>query len=168
MVTEALWFVAGGLALTLIAFFLRGAKRRLEWNLDRKYYRLLLLSAAGSVLAFVGFFQLSRGPASENPVDSSQVLTVFSLLASGIIAGYFNFTFDQAAEDEQFFPSALSISFILLFHLVFAAISFYIGKSKIMHAIEGVNIIVPLIMLILLLSINVREFWDYRKAPPKP
>jgi hypothetical protein len=159
----ALGFVGAGFFLSLIAFILRGLKARIDWGLDCKYYSLLGLSVLGSVLAFIGFLKFSHG--IPDKVDYTQTLTVMALLTSGIIAGYFNFTFDQAADDEKFFPSALSICFILLFHLVFAAISFYIGKSERIHEVEGANVIAPLIMLILLVAIAVREFWDYRKGP---
>jgi cytochrome bd-type quinol oxidase subunit 2 len=158
----AIGLVALGFVLSLVAFILRGLKARTEWNLDWKYYRLLALSVFGSVLAFIGFLLFSHG--TPDTVDYSQILTVFSLLASGMIAGYFSFTFEQAADDEQFFPFALSTCFILLFYLVFAAISFYIGKSSRIQSIEGANIIAPVIMGMLLLAISVREFWDYRKA----
>ena len=157
----AIGLVALGFALSLVAFILRGLRPRRNWGLDRQYYGLLGLSVFGSVLAFIGFLRFSHG--TPNTGDYSQFLTVLALLASGIISGYFNFTFDQAAEDEKFFPSALSICFILLFYLVFTAISFYIGKSNKIHDVEGANIIAPLIMLILLVAIAVREFWDYRK-----
>jgi hypothetical protein len=155
-------FVALGFVLSLAAFLLRASKRRTGWNLNFKYYRLLILSVVGSVFAFVGFLRFSHG--TVNDVDYSQILTVFSLLASGMIAGYFSFTFEQAADDERFFPFALSTCFILLFYLVFAAISFYMGKSRRIQSIEGANIIAPVIMGMLLLAISVREFWDYRKA----
>lgn len=158
----ALSFIAFGFILSLIAFIIRGLKARRDWKLGWKYYGLLALSVVGSIFAFIGFLQLSH--ATPDNVDYAQVLIVLSLLTSGIISGYFNFTFDQAALDEKFFPSALSICFILLFYLVFTAISFYIGKSSRLHEAEWANIIAPLIMMILLIAIAVREFWDYRKA----
>jgi len=63
--------------------------------------------------------------------DYSSVLTILSLLAAGIIAEFFVFSHGQAAHDEKFFPNAIAICFMGLFYLLFGAVSFYIGKGKV-------------------------------------
>jgi NADH:ubiquinone oxidoreductase subunit 2 (subunit N) len=157
-------FVAVGFALSLIAVLLRLAYGTRNIKLDRKYYTLLLISLIGTFLAFSGFRQLA-GVAINETVDYSQILTVLSLLAAGIITGYFTFTYEQSAPDERFLPTALSTCFALLFYLVFGAISFYMGKSKDIHSTEGANTVGPLIMWVLLLANSFHDFWDYRKFP---
>lgn len=157
-------FVAAGFALSLIAVLFRLAYGTRNIKLDRKYYALLLISLIGTFLAFSGFRQLAGVPINET-VDYSQILTVLSLLAAGIITGYFTFTYEQSAPDERFLPTALSTCFALLFYLVFGAISFYMGKSKQIHSTEGANTVGPLIMWVLLLANSFHDFWDYRKFP---
>ncbi|HKO99668.1 MAG TPA: hypothetical protein VJU86_22005 [Pyrinomonadaceae bacterium] len=159
-------FVAGGFALSLIAVLLRLRYGTRRIALNYKYYSLLCLSILGSILAFIGFLQLSRTPINQN-VEYAQILSILSLLAAGIITGYFTFTYEQAASDELLFPTAYSTCFALLFYFVFSLISFYMGKSKHVHSTEAANIVVPIIMWVILLANAFRDFWDYRKGPTK-
>lgn len=156
--------VAFGFALSLLAVLLRLRYKTRKIVLDRKYYLLLALSVAGTVLAFIGFLLLARVPVNET-VDYSQILTVLSLLAAGIITGYFTFTYEQSAGDELALTTALSSGFAFLFYFTFGSISFYMGKSKQIHSTECANIIGPVIMWVLLLANSFHDFWDYRKAP---
>lgn len=161
-----MYFVAVGFSLSLIAVLLRLLYRTRRIRLDYKYYSLLCLSIVGSLLAFIGFLQLSRTPINES-VEYAQILSILSLLAAGIITGYFTFTYEQAASDELLFPTAYSTCFALLFYFVFSVICFYMGKSRHVHNTEGANIFVPVIMGVILLANAFRDFWDYRKGPEK-
>ncbi len=152
--------------LSFFAVLLRLAYGTRNIILDWRYYALLLLSLFGTLVAYLGFRQLAGVPVNEM-VDYSQILTVLSLLAAGIITGYFTFTYEQSAADERFLPTALSTCFALLFYLVFGAISFYMGKSKQIHSTEGANTVGPIIMWVLLLANSFHDFWDYRKGPPQ-
>jgi len=160
-------FVAAGFALSFIAVLLRLLYGTRSIELDAKYYSLLVLSIFGTILAFIGFLQLSRVPVNPG-VEYAQILSILSLLAAGIITGYFTFTYEQAASDELLFPTAYSTCFALLFYFVFALISFYMGKSRHVHSTEAANIVVPIIMWVILLANAFRDFWDYRKGPLKP
>jgi hypothetical protein len=158
------YFVIAGFCLSLLAVLLRAfLYQTRDIKLGRKYYILLLLSVLGTIFAGVGLLQLTHVEINEG-VDYSHILTVLSLLAAGIITGYFTFTYQDAAEDERFLPTAISICFVLLFYLVFAAISFYMGKSKQIHSAEGAIILGPVIMWALLLANAFYDFWDYREA----
>ena len=95
-------------------------------------------------------------------MDYSQILTVLSLLAAAIITGFFTFTFTEAAPDKHLMPSAISSCFVVLFYLVFAAISFYMGKSGHIHNAPYATCVVPMIMWVLLVANVVYDFWDYR------
>jgi len=159
--------VAFGFALSLLAVLWRLTYRTRYIDLDFKYYFLLLVSVLGTFLAFLGFRELASGAINETNLDYSQILTVLSLLAAGIITGYFTFTYEQSAEDERPLTTALSSGFAFLFYFTFASISFYMGKSKQIHGAEGANIVGPIIMWVLLLANSLHDFWDYRKAQPK-
>jgi hypothetical protein len=163
-VEVSMYLVAFGFGLSLTAVLLRITYRTRNINLDRKYYALLLISVIGTFVAYLGFRQLAAVAVNE-AVDYSQILTVLSLLAAGIITGYFTFTYEQSAPDERFLPTALSTCFAVLFYLVFGAISFYMGKSKQIHSTEGANTVGPIIMWVLLLANSFHDFWDYRKFP---
>lgn len=153
-----------GLSLTAVLLRLTYGTRKIK--LDYWYYSLLLVSVVGTLVAYLGFRELASVVVNE-AVDYSQILTVLSLLAAGIITGYFTFTYEQSAADERFLPTALSTLFALLFYLTFGSISFYMGKSKQIHSTEGANTVGPIIMWVLLLANSFHDFWDYRK-PPAP
>ena len=159
--------VAAGFALSFLAVLLRLAYRTRFIKLGPKYYALLFISVIGTFVAYLGFKQLT-GEAVNEAVDYSEILTVLSLLAAGIITGYFTFTYEQSAEEERFLPTALSTCFALLFYLTFGAISFYMGKSKQIHSTEGANSVGPVIMWVLLLANSFHDFWDYRKSSKTP
>ena len=159
-----MYFVVFGFLLSLVAVLLRLVYGTRRIPLDGKYYGLLLISVIGTFLAYLGFRELASVAVNES-VDYSQILTVLSLLAAGIITGYFTFTYEQSAADERFLLSLLSTCFALLFYLTFGSISFYMGKSKQIHSTEGANTVGPLIMWALLLANSFHDFWDYRKGP---
>ena len=101
-------------------------------------------------------------PLLPNAVDYSQILTVLSLLATGIITGFFTFTFQDAAHDERWLATAISICFALLFYTVFGALSLYVGRSAHIRAAEYAASLLPLLMCLLLLANALYDFWDYR------
>jgi len=136
--------------------------------LSRKFYALLACSLAGSLLAFRGFYELANScpvptlPTPANTADYSQILTVLSLLAAGIVTGFFTFTFQDAANDERWIATAISVCFAVLFYAVFGALSIYIGLSPHVRASEHATIILPPIMWLLLAANVLYDFWDYR------
>jgi hypothetical protein len=133
-------------------------------TLDKKYYGLIGLSLLGSAVGSWGYHDLISGNV-DTATDYSQILSVLSLLAAGIITGFFTFTFTHAAEDERVLASAISACFVLLFYIVFAALSFYMGKSPHIHRAAYSNIVGPLIMWLLLVANTLFDFWDYREEP---
>lgn len=152
-----------GLILALISTILRATlyKNR-KIPIDAKSYTILCLSLLGGIIGAIGFFQLAQTPIDTSGVDYSQILTVLSLLAAAIVTGFFTFTFTEAADDELLLPSAISGCFVVLFYLVFAAISFYMGKSSHIHNAQYATSIVPSIMWVLLVANSLYDFWDYR------
>lgn len=139
-------------------------------ELGRRFYTLLAVSVAGSLMAFKGFFDLANAmpmpmlPLPSNAVDYSQILTVLSLLAAGIVTGFFTFTFQDAADDERWLATAISTCFVILFYCVFGALSLYVGKSAHIRASEHASTLLPLIMWLLLLANALYDFWDYREG----
>lgn len=159
-----MYLVIIGFSLAFLAIILRAViLQTRKTKLDLKYYAFLSLSVIGSVIAGFGFSQLAQTEVNEN-FDYSQILTVISLLAAGIITGNFTFTYEEMAEDEIFITTLISICFTFLFYFVFAAISFYMGKSKQIHSVEGAVLIGPIIMWALLLANALYDFWDFRKS----
>jgi hypothetical protein len=137
-------------------------------ELGRRFYLLLAVSVIGTLLAFKGLYDLANAtpvptlPLPSNAVDYSQILTVLSLLAAGIVTGYFTFTFQEAADDECWLATAISACFVILFYSVFGALSLYIGKSAHIRASEHASTLLPFIMWLLLLANALYDFWDYR------
>jgi hypothetical protein len=160
---EYMCAVGTGILLALLSMVLRATLYPgREISLDRKYYALLCISLTGSVFGLLGFFHLSQEPIDSSGIDYSQILTVLSLLAAAIITGYFTFTYTEAASDERLLPSAISACFVLLFYLVFGALSFYMGKSAHIHNAPYSAYIGSAIMWVLLVANALCDFWDYR------
>jgi hypothetical protein len=158
-----MYYVFDGFLLALCSTILRAILyNKKNFEMDRKYYSLLLLSLIGSVLGYIGFFQLAQSPIDASGLDYSQILTVLSLLAAAIVTGFFAFTFTEAADDEIQITTAILICFVVLFYLVFAAISFYSGKSANIHNAPYAMSIIPTIMWVLLVANALFDFWDYR------
>ena len=157
--------LAFAFALCSTAFLIRAYSfptREVELRGDGRYWFLIVLSLIGSSIAFFGFRELANAPANAS-ADYTSVLTILSLLAAGVIAGYYGFTFWEAAEDEYAVSNAISIGFTLLFYFLFGAVSFYMGKSENIHSAENIATIFPLIMSLILAVNAVYDFWDYRK-----
>ncbi len=152
-----------GLILALLSSILRAVKYKVrETPMNLQYYWLLSLSLIGSIVGAFGFSQLAQTSIDPSSVDYSQILTVLSLLAAAIITGFFTFTFTEAASDERLIPTAISCCFVVLFYLVFAAISFYMGKSSNIHNAPYARFFVIAIMWVLLVANHLYDFWDYR------
>jgi xanthine/uracil permease len=133
-------------------------------TLDKKYYGLIGLSLLGSAVGSWGYHDLISGNV-DTATDYSQILSVLSLLAAGIIAGFFTFTFTQAADDERVLTSLISGCFVVLFYTVFAALSYYMGKSAHIHNAAYTSFVGPFIMGLLLVGNTLFDFWDYREVP---
>lgn len=159
-----MYLVMLGFVLTSLGILLReGLYKTREIPMTRKYGGLLGLCIGGSVAALLGFFQLASTSANSN-TDYSQMLTILSILAAGITTGYFTFSYGDVGEDEHILATAIALVFVALFYLTFAAISFYMGKSEIIHSTEGANLIGPLIMWLILMGNVLYDFWDYREV----
>ena len=133
---------------------------------DLKYRLLFWGSLIGPIAAAIGSYMLIKTPISSNKeADYSLILTVVSLLATGVITGFFTFRYQNVDSDERVSPTALSCFFAALFYTVFGLISFYLGKSKVTHNLEGVEIWIPAILWMLLSANVIYEFLDYRVKP---
>lgn len=143
---------------------------------NRKYTLCLVLAFLGTLPAYIGYIILfSQTSINTTPgVDYSQILTLLSLLAAGTITGFFTFTYENVREDEKVLPTLLSMFFVAMFYLLFFLISYYAGRSKLTHNIEGAAVFVPSIMWLLLLANTAYDFLDYRvnkdpeQQPKKP
>lgn len=93
--------------------------------------------------------------------DFSSVLSILSLLAAGVIAGKFAFSYHEVASDERFLATALSILIVLLFYVLFGAVSFYAGASETVSAAPKIELVIPAIMAIILFSNTLHDYWDY-------
>jgi len=134
-----------------------------------KYYLCILMSFLGTILAAIGFYLLVTQTPINAKQDYSQILGVLSLLAAGIITGFFTFSYVNVSDDEVILPTCISCCFVVLFYLVFLAISYYVGRSSATHNIENVEGVVPGIMWLLLVANMIYDFLDYRKnEPAKP
>ena len=132
---------------------------------DRFYWLWLMgLATVGCILGTIGFFLIVQTSIDSSGVDYSQILTVLSLLAAAVVVGWFTFTYAQALEDEAQITTAISCCFFILFYIIFAAISFYMGRSSHVHKAPYTTCIVPIIMGLLLLTNTLFDFWDYRKS----
>lgn len=154
--------VAAGFGLCLSVLLIRAIiykKDESEWKC---YYCFLALCIVASFIAFLGFNKLASAPTGTG-ADYSSVLTILSLLAAGIIAGFFVFSHTERAHNEKFFPNAIAICFMGLFYLLFGAVSFYIGKSEDIHIAERITILIPFIMWVILVVNTLFDFWDYRE-----
>ncbi len=153
-------FLAVAGIMCRFAFFLESRDIPFTW----KYYLCIGLSFLGTIPATVGFYLLTQIPVNSIQ-DYSQILTVLSILATGIITAFFTFSYANLKGDEVALPTLLSVCFVILFYFVFFAISFYIGKSKLIHNNENVEVFVPWIMWILLVANMMYDFMDYRRTP---
>ncbi len=163
-------YVTLGVALCLLGFMLclAAVAVRAERYPDRcvrelrpRYSSLLILSLIGNSIAFFGFRSLVSAPGSSG-ADYSTVLSILSLLATGVITGNFVFSYRKQAEDEAFLVNLISIWFMALFYLLFGAISFYMGQDHKVHGAPGIAMIAPLIMSMILVANALFDFWDYR------
>ena len=130
---------------------------------DSIFKKLLLFSNLGHLLALIGFIILS---CSLSPTDFSFTteLTILSLLATGVIAGYYSFSYQKATKEELPLARKIGVCFTILFYCIFSSIAFYMGSSVEIHKSELARFIIPFIMLLILLGNTYFDFWDYLKG----
>ena len=158
----SLLIIAGIVSVTSIILRAMLHKTR-NFDYGLKDWLILGLSIIGNIIALFGFFNLSTGPA--NPcVDYSSVLTILSLLSAGVIAGNFTFSYQEAAADERLLPNLISACFTILFLFLFGSVSFYMGKSAQVSRAEGIAMLGPTIMFLILITNTIFDFWDYREV----
>ncbi len=63
-------------------------------------------------------------------------------------------------------PTLISVCFVIMFYLVFGAISFYMGRDKGIHDIEFITPLGTIIMWMLLAANVGYDFLDYRDHNP--
>jgi hypothetical protein len=166
--------VLAGMFFAVLAIVMRAIvfrkSRRIEFGWQ--YYLLLMSALFGTMLGAAGFYMLTgtsiNAGTTSSAVDYSQILGILSLLTAGITAGFFSFSYNNTDTEEIVLPTILSVSFTVLFYLLFAAISFYMGKSKFVHNVEYADVFGPLIMWFLLVANMAYDFLDYRAPKPPP
>ena len=158
-----IWFlIITSTLLSLGAIFSRRFLYKTQKEAQRpSFWWLMYVSLLGNILGAVAFYQLSTLPVVEG-FDYSKILTVLSLLAAAVIAGFLAWSFMDAAKDEIMITTFISICFTSLFYALFFALSFYIGKSKYTHYAEFAPLICSLIMWIIMMVNTLIDFWDYR------
>jgi len=150
-----------GLILQLLTVVIRAiAYKNQQFTFNWRYYLLAGCSFIGCVFGGVGFYILAQATAQPG-VDYGIILTVLALLSAGIISGFFTFSYQEADKNDEYFPNFICFGFILLFYLLFGAVSFYIGKSEQIHKAEYASTIVPVIMALILAVNSLFDFWDY-------
>lgn len=125
-----------------------------------RFYSPLLLCIACDCIAAFGFSALFKGIPAESG-QYSPVLTILSLLAAGVIAGKFSFSHHETSSDEKWLTSSLYLLIVLLFYVIFGAVSYYAGLTKSVSAAPGIQVIIPLIMAIILIANTIEDYWDY-------
>ena len=136
-----------------------------DFKIDAKWQVLILASLLANIIAFFGFQDLLNTMFVEEESENyATILTVLSLLSSGIIAGNFAFSYQDSANDEGFLTNAISIVFISLFYLLFASVNYYSGKSIDIKKIDGLIYILPTIMTLILIANTLYNYWDYRET----
>lgn len=152
-------------AIILRAFFFRKSRHfEFGWH----YYLCISMSMFGTVLAALGYFLLitespvGTAPPTNTTSDYSPILSVLSILAAGITAGFFAFSYNDMGNEEIILPTLLSICFVILFYVVFGALSLYMGRSRQVHFAEYVSVFGPLIMWMLLAANVAYDYLDYR------
>lgn len=151
-------------AISSILIVIRGCiYETRDFNIDWKWWLLIVGSLGANLFACIGFHDLMKS--TENTgIDHSSVLSVLSLLAAGVIAGNFAFSYQEAAADERILPNAISLIFVNLFYLLFGSVSYYFAKSTDTIAIEGLVWVLPAIMTLILIANTLNNYWDYREV----
>jgi hypothetical protein len=157
----------GVLAVVLRAIVFRKDGRKITFGWW--YYLLITMAMFGTVLAALGFFLLiSDLPNAGKTVPAySSAIGILSILAAGVTAGFFSFTYNNVGEKEIVLPTLISACFVIMFYLVFGAISFYMGRDKGIHDIEYITPLGTIIMWMLLAANVAYDFLDYRDHRPK-
>ncbi|HEV7645805.1 MAG TPA: hypothetical protein VGO50_17835 [Pyrinomonadaceae bacterium] len=135
------------------------------------YYLCATLAMFGTGLAALGFFLLiSDTPyvqtAGKAAPAYSSAIGILSILAAGVTAGFFSFTYNNVGGKEVVLPTLISVCFVIMFYLVFGAISFYMGRDKGIHDIEFITPLGTIIMWLLLAANVGYDFLDYRDHNP--
>jgi hypothetical protein len=131
---------------------------------DAKYFRnLLTASLAGAVLALGGFLALANSPAHSG-VDYGSTHLILALLAAGVTVGFFSLRVAGAGPGEADLANVISISYMGLYYLLFAALSFYMGRSQEIHDAEGMSILGPFVLFGIMAVSILLNYWDYRRV----
>jgi hypothetical protein len=127
---------------------------------DKKLVVPFIICIAADCLAAWGFSVLiAKMPITGADFDS--VLSILSLLAAGVIAGKFAFSYHEVASGERPLATALSVLIVLLFYVLFGAVSYYSGASETVSAAPKIELVIPAIMAIILFSNTLHDYWDY-------
>jgi len=130
--------------------------KTLPWH----YWTFVILSVGVTVAATVGFrFLLTAS--SPSGTDYSGVLNVLGLLSAGVIAGFFAFSFQDAASSEGILPNVISMCFALLFFVLFGSVCYFLGQWGKFNADTHVNTLVPVVMGLVLVGNVLYDFHDY-------
>jgi len=136
-----------------------------DFKINKVWWILIVISLIADIVAFKGFQDLlSTLFVKDNSSSYTTILTVLSLLSSGIIAGNFTFSYQDSAEDESLLTNTISIIFISLFYLLFSAVTYYTGKSVEVYKIDYLIYILPAIMTLILIANTLYNYWDYRET----
>lgn len=127
---------------------------------DKKLLIPLFICIVADCLAAWGFSVLIARPPMLG-ADFGSVLSILSLLAAGVIAGKFAFSYHEVASDERPIATALSILIVLLFYVIFGSVSYYSGASETVSAAPRIELVIPIIMAIILFSNTLHDYWDY-------
>jgi hypothetical protein len=162
----------GVLAIVLRAFVFKKDGRKIQFEKASSkwwYYLLITMAMFGTALAALGFFLLiSDTPNTSKIAPSySSAIGILSILAAGVTAGFFSFTYNNVGGEEVALPTLISVCFVIMFYLVFGAISFYMGRDKGIHDIEFITPLGTIIMWLLLAANVGYDFLDYRDHNPK-
>ena len=135
-----------------------------NFKINYIWWLLIICSLIANIIAFFGFQNLlDTLYVKEESNNYTTILTIFSLLSSGIIAGNFAFSYQDSADDEGLLTNAISIVFISLFYLLFSLVNYYTGKSIEVNKIDGLRYILPTIMTLILIANTLYNYWDYRE-----
>ena len=114
-------FVGGACgAIVILGLVRAGTLPRICEKIEWHFWLYLVLSACASTAAAVGFYFLLQ-PENPSKVDYSTILNVLSLLSAGAVAGFFAFSYQDAAEGEDLLPNLVSISFSLVLFFLFGS-----------------------------------------------
>jgi len=164
------WILIGlGALVSLISLYVRCKFKRPEADENRKFRNCLLGSLASVILAAVGLIMLLQGDTVCGK-DNSTILNVLALLSAGVISGFFGFSYEKAntqgsgaSKLKALLPDLLSICFTMLFFLLFGSICYYMGQSQEVHETNGIYLLVPSIMVMILLGNVLFDYWDYTR-----